>query len=119
MNGGGRCWSRGGPLLPIADHSVSCEHLWDPLGEGAHKQPHAHLAQRYAPVVVQFGGPQDLGAESNVRISPVHLRRCATEDGLVGVDEEPLDGRRKGLDDAGFNVVWARGLAIGLGQRGP
>ena len=68
--------------------------------------------------MVQLRGARYLGAEPDVRISPVHRRRGAAEDGLVGVDEEPLDWRREGLDEAGFYVVGARGLAISLIQRG-
>ena len=54
-----------------------------------------------------------------MRISPVHRRRGAAEDGPVEVDEEPLDWHREGLDEAGFYVVGARGLAIGLVHCGP
>ena len=53
-----------------------------------------------------------------MRIPPVHWRRGATENGTIGVDEEPLARRREGLDEAGFYVVGALGLAIGLVQRG-
>ena len=41
------------------------------------------------------------------------------EDVQVGGDKEPLHGRREGLDEAGFHVVGARGLAVGVVQRGP
>ena len=58
-----------GPLLPIADHTVSREHLRDPLGEGAREQLHVQFAQGYAPVVLLFGGARNLGAETNVGIS--------------------------------------------------
>ena len=51
-------------------------------------------------------------------ISPVGRRRGAPEDSLVGVGEEPLDGRWQGLDEAGLNVVGAWGLAVGLIRRG-
>ena len=117
---GGPCVGAGeGPLLPIADHTVSRGHLRDPLGGGAREQLHVQWAQGYGPVVVQFGGAQDLGAEPDMHITPVHRRRGAAEDGPVGVDEEPLDRRREGLDEAGLHVVGARGLAIGLVQSGP
>ena len=33
-----------GPLLPVADHSVPCEHFVDALGEGAREQLHVQLA---------------------------------------------------------------------------
>ena len=117
--GGGGVGAGEGPLLPIADHAVSREHLRDPLGEGAREELHVQLARGYGPVLIQFGGARDIGAEPKVRISPVHRWRAATEDGPVGLDEEPLDGRSEGLDEAGFYVVWARGLAIGHVQRRP
>ena len=103
----------------MADHAVSCEHHCDSLGEGAREQLHVHLAQGYGPVVVLLGETRYLGAESDVCISPVHRGRGAAEDGPVGSDEEPLDGRREDLDEAGFYVVRGRGLAISLVQRGP
>ena len=49
------------PLLPVADHSVPCEHFRGALGEGARKQLHVQLAQGYGPVVVQSGGARYLG----------------------------------------------------------
>ena len=33
-----------GPLLPVANHSVPCEHFRDALGKGAHEQLHVQLA---------------------------------------------------------------------------
>ena len=33
-----------GPLLPVADHSVPCEHFRDALGEGAREQLLVQLA---------------------------------------------------------------------------
>ena len=33
-----------GPLLPVADHSVPCEHFHDALGEGPREQLHVQLA---------------------------------------------------------------------------
>ena len=53
-----------------------------------------------------------------MRVPPVHRRRGAAEDGLVGVDQEPLDGCREGLDEMSPHVVGTRGLAIGLVQGG-
>ena len=53
-----------------------------------------------------------------MRVPPVHRWRGAAEDGPVGVDQEPLDGCREGLDEAGLHVVGAWGLAIGLVQGG-
>ena len=105
-----------GPLLPVADHAVSREHLRDPLGEGACEQLHVQLAQGYGPLVVQLGRARDLGAEANLRIPPLGWWRGATENGPVGVDEEPLDGCWEGLDEACFLMVGARGLAIDLVQ---
>ena len=55
--------AREGPLLPVADHPVPCEHLRDALGEGAREQLHVQLAQGYGPVVVQSGRARYLGAE--------------------------------------------------------
>ena len=110
--------AREGPLLPVADHPVPCEHLRDALGEGAREQLHVQLAQGYGPVVVQSGRARYLGAEPDVRVPPVHRWRGAAEDGPVGVDQEPLDGCREGLDEAGLHVVGAWGLAIGLVQGG-
>ena len=105
-----------GPLLPVADHSVPCEHVRDALGEGAREQLHVQLAQGYGPVVVQSGRARYLWAEPDVRVPPVHRRRGAAEDGPVGVDQEPLDGCREGLDETGLHVVRPWGLAIGLVQ---
>ena len=51
-------------------------------------------------------------------VPPVHRRRGAAEDCPVGVDQEPLDGCREGLDETGLHVVGTRGLAIGLVQGG-
>ena len=119
VQGGDGIGAGEGPLLPIADLAVSREHLREPLGQGAREQLHVQLAQGYGPVVVQLGGAPYLGAEPDVHISPVHWRRGAAEDGPVAVGKEPLDGRREGLDKAGFHVVGARSLAIGLVQRGP
>ena len=48
----------------------------------------------------------------------MHWWRGAAEVGLVGVDQEPLDGCREGLDETGLHVVGTRGLAIGLVQGG-
>ena len=107
-----------GPLLPVADHSVPCEHFRDALGEGAREQLHVQLAKGYGPVVVQSGGARYLGAEPDVCVPPVHRRRGAAEDGPVGVDQEPLDGCREGLDETGLHVVGTWGLAIGLVQGG-
>ena len=117
--GGGGIGAREGPLLPVVDHAVSREQLRDALGEGAREQLHVQLAQYYGPVVVQSGGARHLGAEPDVRIPPVHRRRGAAQDGPVGADKEPLDGRWEGLDEAGLYVVGARGLAIGLVECGP
>ena len=117
--GGGGIGAGEGPLVPIADPAVSREHLRDALDEGAREQLCVRLAQGYGPVVVQPGGARYLGAEPDVRISPVHQRRGAAEDGPVRVDEEPLDRRREGLDEAGFYGVGPRGLAIGLVQCEP
>ena len=108
----------GGALLPVADHSVPCEHLRDALGEGAREQLCVQLAQGYGPVVVQSGRARYLGAERDVCVPLVHRRRSATEDGPVGVDQEPLDGCREGLDETGLHVVGTRRLAIGLVQGG-
>ena len=108
--------AREGPLLPVADHSVPCEQFRDALGEGAREQLHVPLAQGYGPVVVQSGGARCLGAEPDVRVPPVHQWRGAAEDGPVGVDQEPLDGCREGLDETGLHVVGTWGLAIGLVQ---
>ena len=105
-------------MLPVADHSVPCEHFRDALGEGAGEQLHVQLAQGYGPVVVQSGRARYLGAESDVRVPPVHRRRGAAEDGPVGVDQEPLDGCREGLDQTGLHVVGTWVLAIGLVQGG-
>ena len=110
--------SREGPLLPVADHSVPCEHFRDALGEGAREQLHVQLAQNYGPVVVQSGRARYLGAEPDVCVPPVHRRRGAAEDGPVGVDQEPLAGCREGLDETGLLVVGTWGLAIGLVQGG-
>ena len=110
--------AREGPLMPVADHSVPCEHFCDALGEGTLEQLHVQLAQGYGPVVVQSGGARDLGAEPDVRVPPVHWRRGAAKDGPVGVDQEPLDGCREGLDETGLHVVGTWGLAIGLVQGG-
>ena len=62
--------ARMGRLLPVADHSVPCEHLCDALGEGAREQLHVQLAQGYGPVVVQSGGARHLRAEPDVRVPP-------------------------------------------------
>ena len=105
-------------MLPVADHSVPCEHLRDALGEEAQEQLHVQLAQGYGPVVVQSGRARYLGAEPDVRVPPVHRRRGAAEDGPVGVDQEPLDGCREGLDETGLHVVGTWGFAIGLVQGG-
>ena len=48
----------------------------------------------------------------------MHHQRGAAEDGLVGVDQEPLDGCQEGLDETGLHVVGTWGLAIGLVQGG-
>ena len=112
--GGGGVGAGESPLVPVADHSVLCEHFRDALGEGAREQLHVQLAQGYGPVVVQSGRARHFGAEPDVRVPPVHWRWGAAEDGPVGVDLEPLDGCREGLDETGLNVVWTRGLAIGL-----
>ena len=53
-----------------------------------------------------------------MRVPPVLRRRGAAEDGPVGVDQEPLDRCREGLDEAGLHVVGTRGLAMGLVQGG-
>ena len=92
-------------MLPVADHSVPCEHFRDALGEGAREQLHVQLAQGYGPVVVQSGGARYLRAEPDVRVPPVHRWRGAAEDGQVGVDQEPLDGCRECLDETGLHVV--------------
>ena len=42
--GGAGVGAREGPLLPVADHSVPCEHFRDALGEGACEQLHVRLA---------------------------------------------------------------------------
>ena len=105
-------------MLPVADHSVLCEHLRDALGEGAREQLHVQLDQCYGPVVVQSGRARYLGAEPDVRVPPVHRRRGAAEDDPVGVDQEPLDGCREGLDETGLHAVGTWGLAIGLVQGG-
>ena len=68
--------AREGPLLPVADHSVPCEHFCDVLGEGAREQLHVQLAQGYGPVVVQSGGARYLGAEPDVRVPPLHRWRA-------------------------------------------
>ena len=117
--GGGGIGAGEGPLLPVSDHSLSREHPRDALGEGGREQLHVQLAQGYWPVVVQSGRARHLGAEPDVRVPLVHLRQGAAEDGPVGVDKEPLNGRRESLDEAGFKMVGARDLAIGLVQRGP
>ena len=52
--------AREGPLLPVADHSVPCEHFRDALADGAREQLHVQLAQGYGPVVVQSGGARYL-----------------------------------------------------------
>ena len=88
------------------------------LGEAARGQLHVQLAQGYGPVVVQSGGARYLRAEPDVRVPPVHRRRRAAEDGPVGLDQEPLDGCREGLDETGLHVVGTWGLAIGLVQGG-
>ena len=108
----------GSPLLPVADDSVPCEHFRDALDEGAREQLHVQLAQGYGCVVVQSSTARYLGAEPYVCVSPVHRRRGAAEDGTVGVDQDPLDGCRKGLDETGPHVVGTRDLAIGLVQGG-
>ena len=119
MNRWGACvGAREGPLLPVADHSVPWEQFRDGLGEGAREQLHVQLAQGFGPVVVQSGGAWYLGAEPDVRVPPVHRRRGAAEDGPVGVDQEPLEGCREGLDETGLHVVGTWGLAIGLVQGG-
>ena len=105
-------------MLPVTDHTVPCEHFPDALGEGAREQLHVQLAQGYGPVVVQSGGARYFRAEPDVRVPPVHRRRGAAEDGPVGVDQEPLDGCREGLDETGLHVVGTWGLAIGLVQGG-
>ena len=43
--GGGGIGARESPLLPIADHAVSREHLRDALGEGACEQLHVQFAR--------------------------------------------------------------------------
>ena len=53
-----------------------------------------------------------------MRVRPVHRWRGSAEDGPVGVDQEPLDRCREGLDETGLHVVGTRGLAIGLVQGG-
>ena len=106
--------AREGPLLPVADHPMPCEHFRDALGEGALEQLHVQLAQGYGPVVVQSGRARYLGAAPYVRVPPVHQRQSAAEDGRVGVDQEPLDGCPEGLDKMGRHVVGTGGLAIGL-----
>ena len=106
-----------GPLLPVADQAVSREHLLDPLGEGAREQLHVQLAKGYGPVVVLLGEAQDLWAEPNVR-SLQWVAVGAKEDGLIGVDKEPLEGCWDGLNGAGLYVFGARGLEIGLVQSG-
>ena len=110
--------AREGPLLPVADHSVPCEHFHDALGEGAREQLHVQLAEGFGPVVVQSGGARYLGAEPDVRVPPVHRRRGAAENGPVGVDQEQLDGCQEGLDETVLHVVGTLGLAIGLVQGG-
>ena len=110
--------AREGPLLPVADHSVPCEHFCDALGEGACEQLHVQLAQGYGPVVVQSGRARYLGAEPDVRVPPPHRWRGAAEDCPVGVDQEPLDGCREGLDETGLHVVGTWGLAMSLVQGG-
>ena len=110
--------AREGPMLPVADQSVPCEHFRDVLGEGAREQLHVQLAQGYGPVVVQSRGARYLEAEPDVRVPLVHRWRGATEDGPVGVDRKPLDGCEEGLDETGIHVVGTWGLAIGLVQGG-
>ena len=113
---GARVGAREGPVLPVADHSVPCEHFRDALGEGAREQLHVQLAQGYGPLVVQSGGARYLGAEPDV--PRVHWWRGGPEDGPVGVDQEPLDGCWEGLDETGLAVIGTWGLAIGLVQGG-
>ena len=60
--------AREGPLLPVTDHSMPCEHFRDALGEEACEQLHVQLAQGYGPVVVQSGGARYLRAEPDVRV---------------------------------------------------
>ena len=86
--------------------------------KAAREQLHVQLAQGYGPVVILSGRARYLGAEPDVRVPPVHQRRGAAEDGPVGVDQEPLDGCREGLDETGLHVVGTWGLAIGFVQGG-
>ena len=104
--------------MPVTDHIILCEHFRDPPGEGVREALHVRLAQGCGPVVLRGGGAKDFGAEPHVAASPVGRRWGTPEDGRIGVGEEPLDCPPKGLDQAGFHVVWARGLAVGLIQRG-
>ena len=53
-----------------------------------------------------------------MRVPPLHQWRGAAENGPVGVDQEPLDGCREGLDETGLHVVGTWGLAISLVQGG-
>ena len=101
--------AREGPLLPVADHSVPCEHFCDALGEGGREQLHGQLAQGFGPVVVQSGGARYLEAEPDVHVPPVHQWRGAAGDGPVGVDQEPLDGCREGLDETGSHIGLVQG----------
>ena len=110
--------AREGPFLPVADHSVPCEHFCNALGEGAREQLHVQLAQGYGSVVLQPSRARYLRAEPYVCVPPVSRRRGAAEDGPVGVDQEPLDGCRECLDETGLHMVGTQGLAIGLVQGG-
>ena len=42
----------------------------------------------------------------------------SSEDGPVGVDQEPLNGCQEGFDETGLHMVGTRGLAVGLVQGG-
>ena len=119
MNRGGPGVGGGeGPLLPVTDHPLSCEHLRDPLREGTCEQLHVQLAQGYGPVVVQHSGVWDLRAEPDVGMSPMGRRWGAGQDGPIEVDYQPLDCRWEGLGQAGLHMVRARGLGVSLVLRG-
>ena len=118
-----RCaMNSGGPVLEPG-RAPCCQSLTTPCRvstyvmrwvRGPVQQLHVQLAQGYGPVGVQSGRARYLGAEPDVRVSPVHRRRGTAEDGPVGVDQEPLDGCREGLDETGLHVVGTWGPAIGL-----
>ena len=109
---GRRRLARLGPELPVCSHSLTSYDCRELPHEGGHKHSHVLWSQCYKPVRIQTSRGRMLGHQPDDGLMPQLWDFCNTEDGPVGVHQEPLHWLGQLCDEGRRDPIAPRRLVV-------